>query len=104
MNIIAFLLIVLGAFCSVALFSPSLRTRRLAQLPLTRRTYLLAAVWFFFGAALMLQMRHTSFSRSSEYGRLQWSRGIAATLSVLAIASYGWDMHRRRRSSHDNAA
>jgi hypothetical protein len=99
MIIIAFLLIVLGVFCSVALFSPSLRTR--AKPPLTRRTYLLAAVWFFFGAALMFQMHHTNFSRPSEYGRLQWSRGIAAALSVLAIGSYGWDIiHACRRLCH----
>src|SRR5262245_30714623 len=83
MNIIALLLIALGTFCSVALCSPSLRARRLAELPLTRRTWLLAAVWFFFGAALMLQMRHTNFSRASEYRRLQQSRRAAAALSIL---------------------
>ena len=102
MIIIAFFLVAVGAFCFIAVFSPSLRTRRLATLPLTRRTYLLAAVWFFFGATVLLEERHTNFSRAEEYGRLQQYRRIAAALSVFAISSYGWDMHGRRRSLHDN--
>jgi hypothetical protein len=91
-------------FCIAAVFSTSLRTQRLAKLTLTRRTWALTAIWFLFGAALMEQERRTDFQNTASYGRLQQSRNVAAALSVLAISSYAWDMHRRRRSPHEHAA
>jgi hypothetical protein len=90
-NIIALLLTGLATFCGAALF----RTRfRLVKLSVTRRTYALAAIWFLFGAGLMLQGHRTDFTSPIAYGRLQQSRRIAAALSILAICSYAWDMQR----------
>lgn len=89
---------VVGALCFYAVFKASFRKGRVSKLPIARRTYALIAAWLLFGAALMAQERRTDFSSAADYHRLQQSRRIAAALSVLVIASYGWDMRRLRES------
>jgi hypothetical protein len=62
----------------------------------------LAAIWFSFGAALVSQEQRADFGSSTASGRLQNSRRVAAALSILAISSYAWDIHRRRHSRHEH--
>jgi hypothetical protein len=92
---IAFFFGAVAVLCAAAFVSTAFRVRVLRHLPLHRRTYALAAVWFALAVVIV------SSEGRMPYERLQRLRIIGAALSVLAISSMAWDYRRHRLTRTD---
>ncbi len=86
-----FLALFFGAvaiFCaSVCLHAP-LRARVLRHLPLRRRTYAIAAVWFVLAVVIIERGDRIPSERRQRL------RLAGATLSLLTMGSFAWDYRR----------
>jgi hypothetical protein len=95
MNIfLAFFCGAIAALCAVAFISAGFRARVLRHLPLRRRTYAIAALWFSLATFIV------SNEGRMPSDKMQQLRHTGAVLSVLAVCNFAWDYRRHAQKPH----